>query len=238
MSLNAHGADTGQSLILRKAAVAAKAVRVGARKAAASAPSADAAATEQPGGSDPGAKLPEIDLAAQIEAAREQARTEGYAEGFASGDKEAKRELAQRVAALERLLASIEGAHEAALAGLEDLALGIAWEAVCKIIGELAATRQGIRALVEEGANKVRSEEKMVIRLCPADLEILAGGGESLEGESGLGRMEFLADASIATGGCIIETGAGRIDATLETQLARLREALLAVRLARKEARP
>jgi flagellar assembly protein FliH len=236
MSLDAHGADAGQSLILRKAAVAAKAVRVGAHKAAASVPSADAAATEQPGG-DSGAKLPEIDLAARIEAAREQARTEGYAEGFASGDKEAKRELAQRVAALERLLASMEGAHEAALAGLEDLALGIAWEAVCKILGELAATRQGIRALVEQGANKVRSEERMVIRLCPADLEILGEGGESLEGGSGLGRMEFLADASIATGGCIIETGAGRIDATLETQLARLREALLAARLARKEAR-
>jgi len=50
--------------------------------------------------------------------------------------------------------------------------------------------------------------------------------------------MEFLADPSIEMGGCIIETSAGRLDAKLETQLSRLSQALLAVRLARKEARP
>ncbi len=123
------------------------------------------------------------------------------------------------------------------MSGIEDIALDVAWEAVCKILGGAVATRQGIRALVEQSANRVRSEEKMTVRLCPADLRILKAGKDPSEAEDEPRRMEFLADASIEMGGCIIETSAGRIDATLETQLSRLHQALLAVRLARKEAR-
>jgi flagellar assembly protein FliH len=229
MSPNARNADLGHGMILRKAAVAAQAVRVGARSPA---PGAPAQATEEP------AAVPEVDRTALFEAAREEARAQGYAEGFASGDKEARRELDERRVALERVIASIEAAREAALTSVEDIALGIAWEAVCRILGEVVATRQGIRALVEQGAAKVRSEEKIVVRLCPADLEVLGNRGDSLEGESSRGGTDFLADASIELGGCIIETAAGRIDATLETQLSRLREALLATRLARREAGP
>jgi len=228
MNPSAHNADV-DGMILRKVAVAAQAVRVGARKPAAAPP---------PQATQPPEAAPEVDRAALIEAAREEARTQGYAEGFASGDKEARRELSDRRASLERLIESIEGAREAALVSVEDVALGIAWEAVCRILGEVVATREGIRALVEQGAAKVRSEERMVVRLCPADLEVLGGGAESLDGGSTRERTDFLADASIALGGCVIETGAGRIDATLETQLSRLREALLAARLARRETRP
>ena len=229
MSLNAGSADRGHGMVLRKVAVAAQAVRVGARKP----PAAPAAQAMQP----PDA-VPEVDRATLIEAAREEARAQGYAEGFASGDKDARRELSEKRAALERLIESIEEAREAALVSVEDVALGVAWEAVCRILGEVAATRQGIQALVEQGAAKVRSEERMVVRLCPSDLEVLGDEAGSIDGGSARERTDFLADASISMGGCVIETGAGRIDATLETQLSRLRDVLLAVRLARREARP
>jgi flagellar biosynthesis/type III secretory pathway protein FliH len=177
------------------------------------------------------------DRAAEIEVVREQAREQGYADGFSRGDEEAKRELAQRRSELERLVASMEKAHQEALAGIEDIALDVVWEAVCKILGETVATRQGIRALVEQGASRVRAEEKMVVRLCPADIDVLKEGKDPSETEDEQHRMEFVADASIEMGGCIIETSAGRIDAKLETQISRLHQALLAARLARKEAR-
>jgi len=239
---SARGAGAGQTLVLRKAVVGAQAVPVGAARRAAAVvnvsvedpPTADRAGD----GTLPEEVASAIDRAAEIEAVREQAREQGYADGFSRGDEEAKRELAQHRSELERLVASMEKAHQEALAGIEDIALGIAWEAVCKILGEAAATRQGIQALVEQSANRVRAEEKMIVRLCPADIGILKEGKDPSEAENETRRMEFLADPSIEMGGCIIETSAGRIDAKLETQLSRLSQALLAVRLARKEARP
>jgi flagellar biosynthesis/type III secretory pathway protein FliH len=45
-------------------------------------------------------------------------------------------------------------------------------------------------------------------------------------------------DESMARGGCIVRSGAGRIDATLETQLDRLADALLAARDASPPAEP
>jgi len=237
-----RGGSAGQTLVLRKAAVAAQAVPVGAARKAAAVVNVsveDSTPADRPaGGSLPAEGASAIDRAAEIEAAREQAREQGYAEGLSRGDEEVKRDLAQRRSELERLVASMEKAHQEALAGIEDIALGIAWEAVCKLLGEVAATRQGIQALVEQSANRVRAEEKMVVRLCPADIGILKEGKDPSEAGDEPRRMEFLADASIEMGGCIIETSAGRIDAKLETQLARLSQALLAVRFARKEARP
>jgi len=236
----AHRARNGaasQTLVLRKAAVAAQAVPVGAARKAAVMANVSVEEAETTDGTVPAEAVSAIERAAEIEAAREQAREQGYAEGFSRGDEEAKRELAKRRSELERLVASLEKAHREALSGIEDIALDVAWEAVCKILGGAVATRQGIRALVEQSANRVRSEEKMTVRLCPADVGILKAGKDPSEAEDEPRRMEFLADASIEMGGCIIETSAGRIDATLETQLSRLHQALLAVRLARKEAR-
>src|SRR5882672_5561429 len=106
----ARGTDAGRSPILRKAAVASEAVLVGARKPADTAPAEDA----PPDAS--AAEREAMDRAAQLEAVREQARAQGYAEGFASGDEEAKGALAARRAALEGLFASVEEAHQAALA--------------------------------------------------------------------------------------------------------------------------
>jgi flagellar biosynthesis/type III secretory pathway protein FliH len=242
----ARGGGAAQTLVLRKATVAAQAVPVGAaRKAAAvvNVPVEDAAPADRTvGGTVPAEGASATDRAAEIEAVREQAleqaRELGYAEGLSRGDEEAKRELAQRRSEFERLVASMEKAHQEALAGTEDMALGIAWEAVCKILGEAAVTRPGIQALVEQTASRVRAEEKMVVRLCPSDIGILKEGRDPSEAGDEPRRLEFLADASIEMGGCIIETSAGRIDAKLETQLSRLSQTLLAVRLARKEARP
>jgi len=51
--------------------------------------------------------------------------------------------------------------------------------------------------------------------------------------------MEFLADASIEIGGCVIETGAGRIDATARDSASRgCARRSFALRLARKESAP
>ncbi len=220
-------------LVLRKAALAPIAVLVGAARMKPP-PLIEEMTPEHPAPERvaPTEPPPTVDDSARIEAALEEARKLGYAEGFASGAEEAKRALAEQRAALERLLASLDKAYRAALEGVEDVALAITGEAVCKILGETAATGEGVRAIVGECTRRLRAEEKLLVRLCPADLKLLKEGDREAASETPT--LEFLPDASIQLGGCIVETGAGRIDATLETQLGRLRETLLATRRARQ----
>jgi flagellar assembly protein FliH len=77
---------------------------------------------------------------------------------------------------------------------------------------------------------RVRSNEKARVRLSPADHQLLAQQAES--GGIDTTRFELVSDKAIALGGCVVETRAGRIDGTLETQLARLADTLLAARRA------
>src|SRR6266581_1582332 len=204
-------------LVLRKAALAPIAVLVGAARMKPP-PLIEEMTPEHPAPERvaPTEPPPTVDDSARIEAAPE----------------EAKRALAEQRAALERLLASLDKAYRAALEGVEDVALAITGEAVCKIFGETAATGEGVRAIVGECTRRLRAEEKLLVRLCPADLKLLKEGDREAASETPT--LEFLPDASIPLGGCIVETGAGRIDATLETQLGRLRETLLATRRARQ----
>lgn len=204
------------TLVLRNAAIAPQAVPVGAARRAAVAPK------EAPA---PAPAQPVVDHAAQLAAAAEEARRQGYEEGFAIGSEEAARTLAQRCGELEALAKSLGEAHRRALEGLEDIALGIGWEALCKLLGESALAKDAMLAMVRHSLGRVK-DEAVVVRVNPGDLELL---------REHLPATGFAADASVELGGCVIEAGGGWIDARLETQLERLREALLAARAARRE---
>jgi flagellar assembly protein FliH len=208
-------------MILRKPAIASHAVPVGAARRV--------VAEAQLRTPEPLPALPPApsaaERAAELQAETERARRQGYEQGLAQGSEEVKRVLARRSAELDALAASIERARLAALEGMEDLALGIAWEALCKLLGEAAPGREALLALVRENIGRVK-DQAMVVRVNPADLATL---------QEHLPATAFAADASIELGGCIIEAGGGWIDATLETQLTRLRQTLLAARAARRE---
>ncbi len=65
------------------------------------------------------------------------------------------------------------------------------------------------------------------IRLNPADRATLGeAGGPIAQVLSRLAPVTFIEDGSIAPGGCLIDTRHGRIDAKLETQLARIESEL------------
>jgi flagellar assembly protein FliH len=201
----------GSAVVLRKAAIAPHTVPVGAARRAMSAPQEAPSVV--------------VDHDAELRARAEQAQKQGYEAGLAIAAEEAKRALARRCGELDTLAKSIEQAHARALESLEDIALGIAWEAVCKLLGEAALDKAALLALVQQSIGRVK-DEPMLVRVNPADLALL---------KEHLSAASFTADPAIELGGCIIEAGGGWIDARLETQLERLRQALLAARAARRE---
>jgi flagellar biosynthesis/type III secretory pathway protein FliH len=64
--------------------------------------------------------------------------------------------------------------------------------------------------------------------LCnPADLERLAGASDQLQAKVGsLSELKLIGDRRIERGGVVVRTDAGDIDATIESQLTRLKDVL------------
>lgn len=158
-----------------------------------------------------------------LEALRKQAFEDGYRDGREAGEKQAREELAGEAAALARLCASAQQALEGEIGGLEDIAVEIAFAAVCKMLGAAAASEEALRGMVRQAIDGVRLREKVRVRVSPEDHARLAALADPLPGE-------LVADERVALGGCIVESGGGALDARLEVQLRQLVVTLTAAR--------
>jgi flagellar assembly protein FliH len=105
------------------------------------------------------------------------------------------------------------------------LALAIA-RRVCKLPVETApeAARANARHLLEA----VQHDGDLELRVNPADCDTLRDvAAEVLRCGDELEHVQVTADPAVAPGGCVLSTPDGRIDASIETQLQRIAEAIL-----------
>lgn len=165
-----------------------------------------------------------------LEGAHDEAAQRGHEDGLARGVAEgragADAAAAARLIQLDALALGMEQAAGQALARHEDLLVEVAWSAICRLAGELAASRDGALAMVHAAMSQVRDGQALRVRMHPQDAAWLAAHGEP-------GRWSLHADAAVALGGCIVDGVQGSLDARLELQLERLRAALVEVRAAR-----
>lgn len=171
--------------------------------------------------------------AAALQDAHEEAARRGHEEGLARGVAEgragADAAAAARLAQLDALALGMEQAAADALARHEDLLVEVAWSAICRLAGELAAGRDGALAMVRTAMSAVRDSQQLRVRMHPQDAAWLAQHGEPE-------RWSLQGDPAVALGGCIVDGAHGSLDARLELQLERLRAALAAARAARTAA--
>jgi type III secretion protein L len=128
--------------------------------------------------------------------------------------------LSQAKADASRRLATVALAAQRSLAGLADeIAVAIA-EGVARVVGDLDVGR----AVAQAAAIALRDLTKrhhIIIKVAPLAVE------ETREYIKALGEAaDVVADASLPPDGCVIETPAGYIRATLSEQLTALRTAL------------
>lgn len=148
------------------------------------------------------------------EEAMESAQEEGYQNGLAQASEillQAREEAAEIIAASESELIR--------------LSLVIAE----KIIGRsLEIDQHSILAIVAQAVENVRQQREIVLRIHPEDAKIIRENRRELLDM--LGRIKDIAikeDGEVTRGGCIIETESGTIDASLDAQLAMLKQRLL-----------
>ena len=166
----------------------------------------------------PSATTVDTDALAAMEAA---AQAAGFAAGHAAGLQAAAAERV-RLGTLLRTFESAASDHEQRLVDeVLDLALVLARQ----LVGEaLSVRREFIVPIVSAALKQLpQSTQRIEIALNPADLELV----QRLADDSGfVTRCRLIADASIAPGGCQIETEQSEIDVTVPSRWRRLLAAL------------
>jgi flagellar assembly protein FliH len=173
--------------------------------------------------------------AAMISVAREQAETiaqsareQGFEAGYADGIERAEKAIAERLALAESLVAQAKAAREEAIASAEHDLVELAFTVAEKVIRQrVVADPDATVGVLEHALRKAYVRDGLTVLCNPADLERLAGSNERLQARVGsLSGLSLIGDRRISPGGVVVRTDAGDIDATIESQLDKLRDTL------------
>lgn len=167
---------------------------------------------------------------------QERAGQAGYAAGFKKGDEDARNAAAQKAAQLAELIQSVGEAKQQTIDGSEDMLVEIAFAAVCRIMGATVITRDALVGMVKEASAHCRDRNALKVHLHPQDWELLQQSADASGQLQFDGRVVLERSSSVKLGGCMIESEAGMLDARLEVQMERLRDALLTARRAEEQA--
>ncbi|WP_167481212.1 FliH/SctL family protein [Acidovorax cavernicola] len=136
-----------------------------------------------------------------------------------------------RVKVLAQLLEALPQRIEERLVAVEDDMLALSFEAVCRVLGEHVATAEGLRSQLLQSVRALRGRRLVAVHLHPDDLATLRrepAQDEVFANDD----IQWIADAEMVLGGCIVRSPEGGLDARLEAQLEVLRHLLLRSRAA------
>ncbi|MBI1890121.1 MAG: hypothetical protein HYS18_05715 [Burkholderiales bacterium] len=167
---------------------------------------------------------------AEVEKARADAESRGYDQGLLLGKESAKQAFAEQTQRLASIAASLSEARTGAIDGAEDLLVEIVFAAVCQIIGDTATTREGVMSLVSQMVAGFKDHDNLTVRLHPDDWDLIQKMLANSDDVRIDPKVILRADTSVNSGGCIVDTSTGSLDARLDVQLERLRETLMYVR--------
>ena len=158
--------------------------------------------------------------AASLEKAALEAYEEKKLEGYRDGLEEGKLEHAEKM--METIISSVEF-----IEGIESTLVSVVNQAIRKIIGEMD-DRERIVAIVRNALNVVRGQQKVTVRVSPADEEaVLQALAAMTASSSGSSFLTVVADVRLEKDSCILESELGVVDASLSTQLKALENAFL-----------
>ena len=154
-------------------------------------------------------------------------KQEGYAEGFVQGQAQttlqAQRQIADFIAhqgeAAAQNFTQLFASVQAQQADTEQVMAREVLELACELARqvlrhELSVNPNALQPVIREALGLLVAENKSaVIRLNPLDLEVLE---EVVRAEFTSMSLTFLADATVAKGGCLIESAGTVVDGSIE----------------------
>ncbi|WP_184317373.1 flagellar assembly protein FliH [Geobacillus subterraneus] len=157
-----------------------------------------------------------------------EARAQGYEDGYAAGRDEALSEHREWVEQARRLAERANDEFYARLESAAETMLEVALKAAERIIGvTLENDRGSFLPLVRQVLQEVRRQTEVAVYVHPHCYETVASQQEMLRSVFPHHVDLFIyPDDTLPEYGCLVETPFGRVDASVDTQLERLREAL------------
>jgi len=164
------------------------------------------------------------------EAEADAARRAAYQEGFAAGMAEAAERTSSALAAVAQMAGGLDDLAERMREDAVREATGLAVEVAAKLVrAELDARPERVADVLRGAIRRAADRSALVARVSPDDLAVCrAAAPRIMEEMGGISRLEVVDDPRLARGSCVLETNAGDVDATFESQLARVLEALAA----------
>ncbi|WP_217915182.1 FliH/SctL family protein [Miltoncostaea marina] len=169
-------------------------------------------------------------IVAAARAEREAVLAAAREEGLAAGLEEARAELADALSALSALAGDLE-AHRRRLeddAAAEATVLAI--EVASRIVrAEVHARPERVEEVLRGAIRRAADRSALVAMVHPADLSACRAAAPGiLESMGGIARLDVVDDPRVGRGSCVLQTTGGDVDATFESQLARVLEGLTA----------
>lgn len=196
------------------------------------------------------------------EQARHEARAAGYEAGRAQGEKDGyeagiqqaleraeterraalestqagQQKLADALAKMQLMAEAVARQKSGFLNDAEDDMVALAFEALCRLLGETAVTRDMVRAGIDNALTHWRGKAMLEIHVHPEDLPWLEEDKDfsARIAAHGPHTVRWVADAEVAMGGCLLRSSEGALDARLELQVEALKTALLQMRATRR----
>lgn len=159
-------------------------------------------------------------MIAEAKARAKQIETEAQAKGLAEGKAQAEAEAKDQFVKIDALLTELEGERQSFHQRYEEDMLTLIKAMVDRVLfHEIKANPQAIELCLKRALTYVVENAKVVIRLHGQDLERLQQAAqERPELLAGYQKIELVEDPSLAMGGCVIDSGFGEINASLESR--------------------
>ena len=152
----------------------------------------------------------------------------GYTEGKKVGIENERKKVESVLNALHKVVAELKEIRTALYCNAEKETINLALAIAEKIVRhEIAINKDVVLSIVKEALKKIVDYDKVIIRVSPSDYQFLkTQKHQFLHLVENNETMTFEEDETILSGGCLIETSLGDIDARIEKQLETVEEAL------------
>ncbi|MEW6572613.1 MAG: FliH/SctL family protein [Bacillota bacterium] len=168
------------------------------------------------------------DAKEQSAAIREQAYQEGYRRGLEEGLERAGQEFQEKLTMASEVLQEAEAERAAIINQMERELVELAQEIASRIVAaELKVNHEVVVAIAREALALVRDRPQVMMFVHPDDLAACQQARSQFEAllpEHAV--LRILPDSEVKRGGCIVDTGEGVVDATLDSRWAAIIEAL------------
>lgn len=156
-------------------------------------------------------------IAAKMREASQKAQEEGYKHG----ESLAKKDYQDLISEAEELKQKAKEIYSNTVASLENDMVEIILQVARKVIGtELTQNKDVILGLVRNAVSGTSPTDKISIRVCAENYDYVIENKERiLEGFKWVRDFEIIKDSALTKGECLLDTGFGTIDSSIETQL-------------------